>query len=62
MRVHQNSNFKINGDDYDTIDGTCVRDFVHIKDLADGHIKALKYLDKEESEKLTILNLGRERV
>ena len=54
----QNSNFKINGDDYDTTDGTCVRDFVHIKDLADGHIKALKYLDKEESEKLTILNLG----
>jgi UDP-glucose 4-epimerase len=33
---------QINGDDYDTPDGTCVRDYVHVKDLATAHILALK--------------------
>jgi UDP-glucose 4-epimerase len=33
----------INGDDYDTVDGTCVRDFVHVVDLARAHIFALKF-------------------
>lgn len=32
------------GDDYDTPDGTCVRDYIHVNDLADAHILALKYL------------------
>jgi UDP-glucose 4-epimerase len=32
------------GDDYDTSDGTCVRDYIHVTDLADAHILALKYL------------------
>ncbi|MEY3703938.1 MAG: hypothetical protein RLZZ561_1558 [Pseudomonadota bacterium] len=34
------------GDDYDTSDGTCVRDFIHIEDLAQGHIAALKAIGK----------------
>src|SRR5882724_1936237 len=34
----------IYGDDYDTSDGTCIRDYVHVNDLADAHILALKYL------------------
>lgn len=33
------------GDDYDTADGTCVRDYIHVNDLADAHLKALEYLD-----------------
>ncbi len=37
---------KINGDDYATPDGTCVRDYIHVLDLADAHIKALEYLQK----------------
>lgn len=32
------------GDDYDTPDGTCVRDYVHVEDLADAHLKSLDYL------------------
>ena len=36
------------GDDYDTPDGTCVRDYVHVADLADAHLAALAYLDAEE--------------
>jgi len=32
------------GDDYETEDGTCVRDYIHVTDLADAHIRALKYL------------------
>jgi UDP-arabinose 4-epimerase len=32
------------GDDYDTSDGTCVRDFVHVLDIADAHVRAIDYL------------------
>lgn len=45
------------GDDYKTPDGTGVRDYIHVVDLAKGHIKALEKLDKE-SHGLFIYNLG----
>jgi UDP-glucose 4-epimerase len=35
---------RINGDDYDTPDGTCVRDYVHVTDLADAHLVAARRL------------------
>ncbi len=41
-----NKVFNLFGDDYDTKDGTCVRDYVNIEDLASAHILALKYLEK----------------
>ena len=44
------------GDDYDTPDGTGVRDYIHVVDLADGHVAALNYL-QNNSELLTV-NLG----
>lgn len=44
------------GDDYDTPDGTGVRDYIHVVDLADGHVKALKKID--ENAGLCIYNLG----
>ncbi len=47
---------KIYGDDYDTPDGTCVRDYVHIKDLAQAHILALDKLVKGGNS--TAYNLG----
>ena len=46
----------IYGDDYDTTDGTGVRDYIHVMDLADGHVKALKKLEKGSG--LSIYNLG----
>lgn len=44
------------GDDYDTHDGTGVRDYIHVVDLADGHVKALKKI--EEKAGLKVYNLG----
>ena len=35
---------KVFGNDYDTPDGTCIRDYIHVDDLADAHVKALAYL------------------
>ena len=43
------------GDDYDTPDGTCIRDYIHVDDLASAHISALEYLDENESE---VFNCG----
>lgn len=40
----------IYGDDYDTQDGTCIRDYIHVQDLADAHIKALDYLNTNDSD------------
>jgi UDP-arabinose 4-epimerase len=47
---------RIYGDDYPTPDGTCVRDYVHVSDLADAHVHALSYLTNNH-DSLT-LNLG----
>jgi UDP-glucose-4-epimerase GalE len=44
------------GDDYDTVDGTCVRDYVHVSDLATAHLAALVRLERGQS--LGAINLG----
>ena len=49
---------KVFGDDWDTYDGTGVRDYIHIMDLAEGHLAALEYLLDSENEKNISLNLG----
>ena len=46
------------GDDYDTRDGTCIRDYIHVNDLATGHAAALDYISK--NDKSLIVNLGSE--
>ncbi|MDO4441523.1 MAG: UDP-glucose 4-epimerase GalE [Moraxella sp.] len=46
------------GDDYDTPDGTGVRDYIHIVDLAKGHLKALEYLANHEQVGFLPINLG----
>lgn len=40
------ASMQIFGDDYPTPDGTCVRDYIHVSDLANGHVDALNYLSK----------------
>ncbi|WZL77840.1 UDP-glucose 4-epimerase GalE [Eubacteriales bacterium mix99] len=47
---------KVFGDDYETADGTGIRDYIHVMDLADGHIAALKKLKKDCG--LVVYNLG----
>lgn len=44
------------GDDYDTHDGSCIRDYIHVVDLAKGHLKALEKID--ENNGLLVYNLG----
>jgi len=44
------------GEDYETPDGTCIRDYIHVLDLADAHIKAVDYLQKGNES--NIFNLG----
>lgn len=36
------------GGDYETPDGTCIRDYIHVEDLAQGHVRALEYLDRHD--------------
>jgi len=47
------------GNDYDTPDGTCIRDYIHVSDLAAGHAAALDYISK--NNKSLIVNLGSEK-
>lgn len=55
-KILQNlNNVQIYGDDYDTHDGTCVRDYVHISDVVDAHLAAAEYIETNSS---IILNLG----
>ncbi len=49
----------IYGNDYDTPDGTCIRDYIHVADLAEAHVAALEYLVKN-GKSLTV-NLGSEK-
>ena len=46
----------VNGDDYNTIDGSCVRDYIHVVDLAKSHVSALKYLF--QNPKKDVFNIG----
>ena len=47
------------GNDYNTPDGTCIRDYIHVMDLADAHVKSLGYLDQQtEDNYYEVFNLG----
>ncbi len=52
----QGKTFKMFGDKYQTPDGTCVRDYVHVMDLADAHVKALNYAN--DNQVAEVFNLG----
>ena len=46
------------GDDYDTVDGTGVRDYIHVVDLANGHMKALDWASNQSGGFCDVFNLG----
>ncbi len=46
------------GDDYDTPDGTCIRDFIHVTDLAQAHVATLGYLAEQRTPFFDIFNVG----
>ena len=56
VAVGRLAKLRVFGNDYATHDGTGVRDYIHVMDLADGHVKALNYLLKNEA--LITVNLG----
>jgi UDP-glucose 4-epimerase len=55
--IKNNQPIKVFGTDWPTQDGSCVRDYIHVLDLADAHIAALDYLDREIREH-SIFNVG----
>ncbi|KAJ3270657.1 hypothetical protein HDV01_007545 [Terramyces sp. JEL0728] len=58
--LHENRPLQIYGDDYDTHDGTAIRDYIHVVDLARGHVAALEKL-LQDSPGCMILNMGNGR-
>ncbi len=58
VALGQRPHISIFGDDYATPDGTCIRDYIHVSDLADAHILAVEKLRRAES---SVYNLGNGR-
>ena len=55
--LREGKNPKVFGDDYATTDGSCVRDYVHVLDLAEAHLSALDYLDSDDRP-YDVFNVG----
>ena len=49
-------NLEVYGTDYDTEDGSCIRDYIHVSDLADAHLRALNFLEEHDED--LVVNLG----
>jgi UDP-glucose 4-epimerase len=49
---------KVYGNDYNTKDGYCIRDFIHVSDISSAHVLAIKYMN-ETKDKISVFNLGR---
>jgi UDP-glucose-4-epimerase GalE len=56
--LNNKEEFIVNGNDYNTPDGTCIRDFVHVSDVADAHVLADNYLQTKYDNQPTLFNLG----
>jgi len=54
--ARSNSEFTLFGDNYDTRDGTCIRDYIHVLDLVEAHVLTLKKLENENGE--YVYNVG----
>lgn len=55
----EREDIKVFGTDYDTHDGSCIRDYIHVNDLAEAHLAALRYL--EQGGESDFINLGNEK-
>ncbi|MBK9175286.1 MAG: UDP-glucose 4-epimerase GalE [Flavobacteriales bacterium] len=49
---------RINGSDYETPDGTCIRDYIHVVDLAKAHVRALQWMEQRPAPLCEVFNLG----
>ena len=54
----QRPQINVYGTDYDTPDGTCIRDYIHVSDLATGHVAAVTHLLENDAPNFTPINLG----
>ena len=57
--IKNKSKFTIHGKDYKTIDGTCIRDFIHVKDIALAHVRCIKLFKKKRFTKKFNLGTGK---
>lgn len=58
VALGQREKIMIFGDDYETRDGTCIRDYIHVNDLADAHLRALKHLQSDRGNLQCHLGTG----
>jgi UDP-glucose 4-epimerase len=58
VAVGRRPHLNVFGDDYDTVDGTGVRDYIHVVDLANGHMKALDWASNQSGGFCDVFNLG----
>ena len=58
VAVGRRKELTVFGNDYDTPDGTGVRDYIHVMDLAEGHVAALKYMEAKGFNEYSVFNLG----
>lgn len=59
--VRDGKTFTLNGDDFNTPDGTCIRDYVHVDDLAQAHLLAIQYMLSFDDHEYLAVNLGSNR-
>lgn len=58
VAVGRRDKLTVHGDDYDTPDGTCIRDYIHVVDLAKAHIAALEHLSTQGAPYYDVFNVG----
>lgn len=56
--IGQREKMYLFGEDYETKDGTCERDYIHVDDLASAHLRALEYLERDDKISPNIFNVG----
>lgn len=56
--IGQREKMYLFGEDYETKDGTCERDYIHVDDLASAHLRALEYLERDDKVSPSIFNVG----